>query len=119
MSHTSIVVRHIGLQKKIALNMDKMWDFEIVADDKKRFRASKSLLWCRSGYFKSLFEDANVKHVDVDMSSSLVEGVLEYVVSGTVSHHQIEELLKVSTKVSSLLCSLHSLTSFSGRAQDC
>jgi small GTP-binding protein len=90
--------RHIGLQKKIAVNMDKMWDFEIVADDKTRFRASKALLWCRSGYFKSLFEDANVKHVDVDMSSSLVEGVLEYVVSGTVSHHQIEELLKVSTK---------------------
>lgn len=91
--------------------MDKMWDFEIVAENKKRFRASKALLWCRSGHFRKLFADTDDKHIDVDMSSSLVEGVLDYIVSGTVSHDQIEQLLKVSIQVSSTQHAQHVILS--------
>lgn len=82
------------------MNMDRLWDFEIVANDNKRFRTSKALLWCRSEHFKKLFAESEVKHIDADMSSPLVESVLEYLAKSTASHEDIEALLEVGSKVS-------------------
>ncbi len=92
--------RRDALKNKIAVNMNKMWDFEIVSAENRRFQTSKALLWCRSAYFKTLFADNDVKHIEVDISSSRIEAVLEYVTNGTVLHEDIEDLLQVSAKVS-------------------